>query len=98
MRRPGAQEPNADFFLKPVDAEFLQLKDYRRVITHPMDLGTVETKLAERQYASASDFVDDVRLIWANARKYNPRCAASQHATHLLPTCATVQQPPFERW
>lgn len=59
-------------FYKPVDAELLGLHDYHDIIKRPMDLGTVKKKMDEREYKSASEFADDVRLIFTNCYKYNP--------------------------
>lgn len=59
-------------FYKPVDAELLGLHDYHDIIKRPMDLGTVKKKIDEREYKSASEFADDVRLIFTNCYKYNP--------------------------
>lgn len=59
-------------FYKPVDAELLGLHDYHDIIKKPMDLGTVKKKMDEREYKSASEFADDVRLIFTNCYKYNP--------------------------
>ena len=61
-----------DMFLQPVDPVALNLPDYTQVITKPMDLGTIEGKLNSKAYTSPGEFVDDMRLVWANARKYNP--------------------------
>ena len=36
-------------FYKPVDAFALGLHDYHKVITHPMDLGTVKAKMDQRK-------------------------------------------------
>jgi len=59
-------------FDKPVNAEEMGLHDYYTVIKKPMDLGTVKRKLDDGLYKSAEDFVSDVRLVWANAKLYNP--------------------------
>lgn len=59
-------------FYKPVDAELLGLHDYHDIIKRPMDLGTVKKKMDDREYKSASEFADDVRLIFTNCYKYNP--------------------------
>lgn len=59
-------------FYKPVDAELLGLHDYHDIIKKPMDLGTVKKKMDEREYKSAAEFCDDVRLIFTNCYKYNP--------------------------
>ncbi len=37
-------------FYKPVDTEQLDLHDYTQVIKKPMDLGTVRTKMENREY------------------------------------------------
>ena len=41
------------------------------VIKHPMDLGTMTKKLKQLTYQSKAEFVDDLKLIWANCLKYN---------------------------
>lgn len=55
----------------PVDWEALKLPDYPEIIKHPMDLGTVKTQLETGIYESDEEFADDVRLVWANALRYN---------------------------
>lgn len=60
-------------FVQPVDAALLELDDYHAVVARPMDLGTIELKLREPvQYTCLDEFVEDVRLVWSNARLYNP--------------------------
>lgn len=59
-------------FYQPVDAELLGLEDYHEVITKPMDLGTVKRKIENSEYCLASEFADDVRLIFTNCYRYNP--------------------------
>lgn len=59
-------------FYQPVDAELLGLEDYHEVITKPMDLGTVKRKIENGDYHLASEFADDVRLIFTNCYRYNP--------------------------
>ncbi|EGG12925.1 uncharacterized protein MELLADRAFT_31247, partial [Melampsora larici-populina 98AG31] len=60
-------------FLHPVDAEKLQIPDYPTIIKHPMDLATVETRLALKPsyYKSAEEFIADVNLIFNNCYTYN---------------------------
>lgn len=36
------------------------------------DLGTIERKVAHNQYKTFEAFVDDVQLVFDNARMYNP--------------------------
>ncbi|GAB0096092.1 homeotic protein female sterile [Sergentomyia squamirostris] len=60
-------------FYKPVDADLLGLYDYHDIIKKPMDLGTVKQKMDNREYKSAAEFAADVRLIFTNCYKYNPK-------------------------
>ncbi|CAL9205660.1 unnamed protein product [Musa hybrid cultivar] len=60
-------------FNKPVDAKALGLHDYYNIIKHPMDLGTVKSRLAKNWYKSPQDFAEDVRLTFCNAMTYNPK-------------------------
>ncbi|GLT52555.1 hypothetical protein SLA2020_258890 [Shorea laevis] len=59
-------------FSKPVDPVALKIPDYFSVITNPMDLGTVKSKLDKNTYLSIEDFAADIRLTFANAMLYNP--------------------------
>ncbi|XP_057437458.1 transcription factor GTE8-like [Lotus japonicus] len=59
-------------FNTPVDVVKLNLPDYFSIIKHPMDLGTVKSKLAAGAYKEPSEFADDVRLTFSNAMTYNP--------------------------
>lgn len=36
------------------------------------DLGTIERKVSHNQYKTLEEFVDDVQLVFDNARLYNP--------------------------
>ncbi|EXB52813.1 Transcription factor GTE4 [Morus notabilis] len=60
-------------FNEPVDAERLGLHDYRTIITHPMDLGTIKSRLSKNWYKSPKEFAEDVRLTFQNAMTYNPK-------------------------
>lgn len=59
-------------FNTPVDTAKLNIPDYYTVIKHPMDFGTIKSKLASGAYASPLDFHADVRLTFTNAMTYNP--------------------------
>lgn len=65
------EHPLACIFKRPVDPEKDNAPDYLDIITHPMDLGTVKTKLANKTYKTSADWYKDVSLVWANAKKYN---------------------------
>ena len=76
---------NLKLFVAPVNAYFYNTPDYYKVITEPLDLGTIKTRLLCGQYTSAflalekekkvwseeNPFVKDVQLVWQNALKYN---------------------------
>ncbi|XP_023638643.1 transcription factor GTE12 [Capsella rubella] len=59
-------------FDKPVDPVRLKIPDYFSVISKPMDLGTIKSKLLKNGYGNADEFAADVRLTFANAMAYNP--------------------------
>ncbi|XP_041988946.1 PH-interacting protein isoform X2 [Aricia agestis] len=60
---------DAEPFRAPVSPA--QAPDYLTIVSRPMDLGTVSTRLAAGEYASAEDFAADVRLVFTNSRLYN---------------------------
>ncbi|RZC65244.1 hypothetical protein C5167_008934 [Papaver somniferum] len=60
-------------FNHPVDVKKLGLHDYYLIIKHPMDLGTVKSKLHANRYKSPREFAEDVRLTFSNAMIYNPK-------------------------
>lgn len=60
-------------FNEPVDAKALGLFDYHDIIKHPMDLGTIKTRLSQNWYKSPKEFAEDVRLVFYNAMTYNPK-------------------------
>ena len=65
------EDPLAYDFLEPVDYVALNILDYPKIITHPMDLGTVKKKLYDYAYPTFKEFLDDINLIWKNCRTYN---------------------------
>ncbi len=54
---------------EPVSAE--EAEDYRDIISCPMDFTTMQEKFKSSQYHSASDFLEDVKLVFSNAEEYN---------------------------
>ncbi|KAH9608972.1 hypothetical protein KSS87_020925 [Heliosperma pusillum] len=67
-------------FNTPVDVKALGLHDYFTIIKHPMDLGTVKSRLNTNWYKSPKEFAEDVRLTFQNAMKYNPK----GHDVHIM--------------
>ncbi|GAV82237.1 Bromodomain domain-containing protein [Cephalotus follicularis] len=66
------KHPAGWVFSTPVDPVALKIPDYFRVISEPMDLGTVKSKLQKNVYAGMEEFAADVRLTFSNALLYNP--------------------------
>jgi Bromodomain len=60
-------------FRRPVNAASLQLKDYHKIITRPMDLGTVYSWCILGEFDTLQDVVNDVELVFANAMRDNPK-------------------------
>ncbi|CAG8556475.1 5279_t:CDS:10, partial [Acaulospora colombiana] len=58
-------------FYEPVDAEKLGVPDYYKIISHPMDLSTINSKLENDQYTGAEEFEADIRLMFQNCYTYN---------------------------
>lgn len=65
--RAAKKVPSAQFFLQPVDHVLLAIPSYPTVITKPMDLSTVETKLLHSPAAE-----NDARLAKAKATEPVP--------------------------
>ncbi|WCJ27308.1 Transcription factor GTE12 [Euphorbia peplus] len=59
-------------FKEPVDPVALSIPDYFSVISKPMDLGTIRSKLEKSLYSGTDEFAADVRLTFSNAMLYNP--------------------------
>jgi hypothetical protein len=58
-------------FRDPVDPEALGVPGYFDVITHPMDLSTIDSHLRNNDYKTPEEFATDVRLVWSNAITFN---------------------------
>ncbi|KAI1793692.1 hypothetical protein LXA43DRAFT_1000031 [Ganoderma leucocontextum] len=58
------------FFLQPVDPA--QISGYNDVISRPMDLGTMTTKVEKGRYRSLEEFASDLKLVTSNAKTFNP--------------------------
>ncbi|CEP08952.1 hypothetical protein [Parasitella parasitica] len=59
-------------FLAPVDVVALNIPDYVNIVKHPMDLATIERKLADGDYDEPEQFEQDIRLMFNNCYLYNP--------------------------
>jgi len=59
-------------FMQPVDPIALQIPQYTSIIKHPMDISTVQRKMEQGAYTTASKFATDMKLIYENCLKFNP--------------------------
>ncbi|KGO78466.1 Bromodomain [Penicillium italicum] len=62
---------DARFFKEPVDAVKMNIPQYHTIVTHPMDLGTMERKLKNNQYSSPQAVADDFALMVNNTTIFN---------------------------
>lgn len=58
-------------FRKPVDTIEHNIPDYYKVITNPMDLGTIRKRLSNRYYWSSEDCIKDFKKMFKNCYTYN---------------------------
>eukprot|EP00607_Mallomonas_marina_P004145 CAMPEP_0182425486 /NCGR_PEP_ID=MMETSP1167-20130531/11931_1 /TAXON_ID=2988 /ORGANISM="Mallomonas Sp, Strain CCMP3275" /LENGTH=230 /DNA_ID=CAMNT_0024606255 /DNA_START=128 /DNA_END=820 /DNA_ORIENTATION=+ len=63
--------PESGPFREAVDWRGLGLVDYPTIIKHPMDLGTIKTKLESNSYSCIEEVAADMRLVWTNCMTYN---------------------------
>ncbi|TMW60638.1 hypothetical protein Poli38472_000680 [Pythium oligandrum] len=66
-------ENGGEIFSQPVDTE--EITDYLNIISNPMDLGSIATRLGRESYyvgpSAASLFAADVRLVFDNCKTFN---------------------------
>uniref|UniRef100_A0A8R1I4V8 Uncharacterized protein n=1 Tax=Caenorhabditis japonica TaxID=281687 RepID=A0A8R1I4V8_CAEJA len=75
-------------FRNPVDLN--EFPDYEQTIKRPMDLSTISQKVDRLEYRYLRQFVNDVNLMFENAKTYNPR-------DHAVFKCAETMQEVFEK-
>ncbi len=72
-------------FRRPVDARALGIYPvYHQVIRRPMDLGTIRQKMDRGEYTSRSEAVDDIFLVWRNAKTFNAPGHFVHEAANIL--------------
>lgn len=74
----------AQFFYAPVDPVALNIPTYFQIIKKPMDLNTIQSKLENNAYEKASEFKEDVQLIFKNCYKFNPEGEFVNDCGHKL--------------
>eukprot|EP00095_Tigriopus_kingsejongensis_P011462 maker-scaffold1042_size67897-snap-gene-0.10 protein:Tk11462 transcript:maker-scaffold1042_size67897-snap-gene-0.10-mRNA-1 annotation:"low quality protein: bromodomain-containing protein 2-like" len=58
-------------FHTPVNAIKLGIPDYFKIVTRPMDMGTVKRRLENNYYWCAKEAIDDVNQMFTNCYMYN---------------------------
>merc|ERR1711997_183596 len=48
-----------------------KVPDYHLHVKHPMDLGTIKTRLNDMAYQKNQQVIDDIRLVFNNCYSYN---------------------------
>jgi hypothetical protein len=67
-----AMAHGANVFAAPVDWQALGLHDYPSFVPYPMDFATICASIVDGADFDFGAFLDKVRLVWANACRYNP--------------------------
>lgn len=70
MTAPSYWTRYVKYFREPVDPVRDNLVGYLTVVKRPMDLKTIQTKMSNNEYATAEDFLVDVRQIFQNVYEY----------------------------
>ncbi|ETP47660.1 hypothetical protein F442_06437 [Phytophthora nicotianae P10297] len=65
------KEEAAELFSRPVDPGMDGCPNYLSVITHPIDLGTIRSRVEAKFYRKWELFKKDVELVWQNCRTFN---------------------------
>jgi len=71
MMKGLMKRTQAVHFSKPVDWKKMGLHEYPRIVKQPMDLGTVQERLARHHYTRLEEMALDCRLVWKNAFLFN---------------------------
>lgn len=68
-REAGTNRRLCDLFMvKPSKKDY---PDYYNIILEPMDLKTIEHNIRSERYATEEALMDDMKLMFRNARHYN---------------------------
>ena len=80
------EKDTSGLFLEPVDPVAHGIPTYHQVITNPMDLGTIQSKMDANEIESPEEFARLVRLVFENAVKFNsnPMNFVNETARSLL--------------
>jgi hypothetical protein len=78
-------DPYAVSFVDPVDCDVFE--DYLDIVEYPMSLSEVKENLENGEYSrynAHTKFIQDLRLIWQNCKKYNLHKSQIWHSAHTL--------------
>lgn len=56
-------------FRQPIGPDDLGISNYTSIVTNPMDLSIIKTKLTTGQYTDPWQYVDDVMLMFDNVQR-----------------------------
>merc|ERR1719163_1619519 len=72
--------PSSYPFNTPVDPVTLNIPNYNKVVTKPMDLGTAKSRLINAEYSTLRELYTDVQQTFQNAKMFNP----PKHPVHTM--------------
>ena len=72
MMKGIMKRTQAVHFSKPVDWKKMGLHEYPRIVKQPMDLGTVQERLARHHYTRLEELALDCLLVWVSKRTHTP--------------------------
>ncbi|XP_036286807.1 protein polybromo-1 isoform X17 [Pipistrellus kuhlii] len=81
-REPGTGRRLCDLFMvKPSKKDY---PDYYKIILEPMDLKTIEHNIRNDKYAGEEGMMEDMKLMFRNARHYNEEGSQVYNDAHIL--------------
>ncbi|XP_053075241.1 protein polybromo-1 isoform X39 [Panthera pardus] len=81
-REPGSGRRLCDLFMvKPSKKDY---PDYYKIILEPMDLKIIEHNIRNDKYAGEEGMIEDMKLMFRNARHYNEEGSQVYNDAHIL--------------
>ncbi|NXH20145.1 PB1 protein, partial [Bucco capensis] len=81
-REPGTGRRLCDLFMvKPSKKDY---PDYYKIILEPMDLKMIEHNIRNDKYAGEEAMIEDMKLMFRNARHYNEEGSQVYNDAHML--------------
>lgn len=91
-REAGSGRRLCDLFMfKPSKKDY---PDYYKVILEPMDLRTIEHNIRSDRYVMEDEMVEDMKLMFRNARHYNEEGSQVRADLGLQPDLRPSRRPP----